>query len=340
MPPTGYYPPAYGWQPLTWGYGQKQPSVNPFPGPGQWAWFTKEHLDLIEKWKARNATEESKRSGHAESSGGSNSTKNRKTKGKEDDDSEARIKSWISSTFGNSLKKIAEKLDDVDKRMVAAMAERGGDEEEMRRRRDVTRSIENGVKMCPLRINILDEEGDGKVLSRSNRDNAIGEDGSGNAGGDAVKLNEIKGILVELMGKMGKNANSGGRTTELKEREVVRKGKGKLMEVESEEVSEEESDHTKKDSDQAYVMEYMRCRLDYYMTLKYKELRALCKKRELKCERKDKGAWELAKQDTEVFSKLVNTIGDEERERTDDEEEENDEEEDSEEKAEDDVAGN
>ncbi|GBG76115.1 hypothetical protein CBR_g21864 [Chara braunii] len=54
------------------------------------------------------------------------------------------------------------------------------------------------------------------------------------------------------------------------------------------------------------IVEYMRQRLDHYMEMNERKLKSLCVKRNVKWERKDKGAWELTKQDTDEFTKLIN----------------------------------
>ncbi|GBG71886.1 hypothetical protein CBR_g10823 [Chara braunii] len=121
---------------------------------------------------------------------------------------------------------------------------------------------------------------------------------------EGTKLEEIKVMLLALMGETDAGGsdptkscvwNKGGIADNMKterfmtEKQGVRTGK-----------------------DRALVIEYMRCRMDYCMTLNYKEIKVMCKKRNACCDHKDKGAWELAKQDTDQFSKLVNNIEDEE----------------------------
>ncbi|GBG42489.1 hypothetical protein CBR_g84059 [Chara braunii] len=50
----------------------------------------------------------------------------------------------------------------------------------------------------------------------------------------------------------------------------------------------------------------MRQRMDHYMVMTGKKVKSLCRKRNVKWERKDKSAWELAKQDTDELTKLMN----------------------------------
>ncbi|GBG62529.1 hypothetical protein CBR_g30847 [Chara braunii] len=337
MPPPGYYPPGYEWQPPSWNYAPRQPSANPFPGPGQRAWFTKEHLELIEKWKTCDVAEESKKIGQVESSGRSNTTKNKRGKVKEDEDSESEIKTWISSTFSTPLKKIATKLEDVDKRTATALEER----EKVKKRGD-------GVNLEAVKVeNGNSEKGKREfaspIAARSKSNAAIDEGKEPSSTRKEMdKLDEIKGILVKLLGKMGTKDYGELRTREETKQTEDVKGKGNMDEEEN---KEKESDtdigrSSNRQTDHDDVMEYMKCRLDCYMTLKCKEIRELYKKREIECDRKDKAAWELAKQDTELFSKLVNNIEEEERELSEEEDDDKEEKDDFGEEEEDDVTQN
>ncbi|GBG87139.1 hypothetical protein CBR_g44596 [Chara braunii] len=60
------------------------------------------------------------------------------------------------------------------------------------------------------------------------------------------------------------------------------------------------------------IVEYMRQQLDHYMEITGKKIKGLCLKRDVKWVQKDKSAWELAKQDTEEFTRLMNGEGEEE----------------------------
>ncbi|GBG71468.1 hypothetical protein CBR_g8885 [Chara braunii] len=357
LPPAGYYPPPqYGWQPSpppSWNYNQRQPSANSFPGPGQRAWFTKEHLDLIEKWKTRDMIEEGKRSSGVESSGASAARGgSKKGKGKDTDDSETRMKAWIASTFGDSLKKIADKLEEVDRKTSTAIQDRGKkrmeevEEEKQdggsskKRKRDFaspvaarsrsksrSKSVGGDIKVRPLRINISDDDKERRAGEKQRVNTLIDETQEHQVNvKEGAKLDDIKNMLQALMGKSEargssptKNCggNKGGTSGKMK------KDRGK--EVESK-AQEEKSVKEKALMAQEEVIEYMRCRLDYYMTLNYKEIKAMCKKRNARCERKDKGGWELAKQDTDQFVKLVNNTGEEEDEVEEGSTEEEDEE--------------
>ncbi|GBG88267.1 hypothetical protein CBR_g46833 [Chara braunii] len=144
VPPVAYPLYPYGWvtplvqlpPPSTWQQGamsyppparerEKQgPAANAFPGPGNRAWFTREHLELIERWKNRDLLEDSKRK-NEESGECSKSENTRKAKGKaKSEDGEQRLKNWMATNFGASFKKIADKLDEVDKKTKEADHER------------------------------------------------------------------------------------------------------------------------------------------------------------------------------------------------------------------------
>ncbi|GBG89107.1 hypothetical protein CBR_g48818 [Chara braunii] len=330
--PSGYFP--YGWQqptppppPPSWNYGQRQPSANSFPGPGQRAWFTKEHLDLIEKWKTRDIAEDSKKSSHGESSVATSSRGGgKKGKGKDSvSDSEARIKAWIASTFGGSLKKIADKLEDVDRKTTVALDKKGKKKVKEEpatdggnSRRDKTRTNSHVDEKHEMAVNTA----------------------------DGKQLDEIEGMLQALMTGLNQNAASKSCAESEAVVEETSSGKGTEEPVTCDGVTK---DIGRVAEMQSEVLEYMRCRLDYYMTKTYKEIKALCKSRNARCERKDKGAWELAKQDTNQFSKLVNNTEEEDKDLTneeaddenaDDENEADGDEEETEDEDNDEVAGN
>ncbi|GBG80707.1 hypothetical protein CBR_g31164 [Chara braunii] len=145
-------------------------------------------------------------------------------------------------------------------------------------------------------------------------------------GGDQ-KLDKILNLLGALAKKdSGKKEKTG---EEMKEK--GRKKKGKMVvedkgksetnkgEVTSGSVEEDDKEEKKKEGD---IIEYMKLKLDYYMDISVKEVKSLCVKRGGKIggkERKDKCAWELAKQDSELFTKLVNKEDGEEFESSEEE---------------------
>ncbi|GBG84232.1 hypothetical protein CBR_g38203 [Chara braunii] len=318
----GYYPPPYGWQ---GGWNQagaaRPPSANKFPEPRNRAWFTKEHLELIEKWKARAASDESRKSEKGESSGGSNSKGNKKGRGStESENSEERLKSWISSTFGTSLRKISEKLEEIEVKTKAKGKAEESDEEgdskkgtgshEKRKRgvnspalskakvRSRTRNGRDTVIVRQPRINISSDDEDAKTKVRTNCGIDVKHEFEANGGND--KLDEILTLLGALAGK-GKEEvqkGEGGKMEGVSEREErnkksekAKKGKGKDGSENDEKsdakrsITGEETEGKQKEGD---VIEYMKGRLDYYMEMNVKEVKALCVKRGVKNARKDK----------------------------------------------------
>ncbi|GBG68270.1 hypothetical protein CBR_g2819 [Chara braunii] len=285
--PPGYFP--YGWRqptpppPPAWNYGQWQPSANSFPGPGQRAWFMKEHLDLVEKCKTRDLTDESKKSSHGESSAVASSRGDaKKGKGRDSvDDNNTRIKAWIANTFNGSLKKIVNKLDDVDRKTTVALDEKGeknvkeepategasGSNEKRKRdfgsplifrSRSKSRSKSAGgeVKMRPLRINILDDEDShqDKIKENSHIDEKL--EMAANTS-DGKQLEETKGMLQALMTGLNSNAaskgcaasettiediNSGKGTNDLAANDEAKRDKGRSVEMQNEEEEEVQED--------------------------------------------------------------------------------------------------
>ncbi|GBG58626.1 hypothetical protein CBR_g26 [Chara braunii] len=246
------------------------------------------------------------------------------------------MKAWIASTFGGSVKKIADKLEEVDRKTSAAIQDRGkkrmeeaeeekqdGGSSEKRKRefaspaaarsrsKSRSKSVGGDIKVQPLRINISDDDDERRAGEKQRVNTRIDETQEHQVNvREGEKLDEIKNVLQALMGKTEasgssptKNCggNKGGTSDNMK--------KEHCMEVEAK-VQVVKSVKEKAVMAQEEVIEYMRCCLDYYMTLK--EVKAMCKKRDARCDRKDKGAWELAKQDTDQFAKLVNNTEGEE----------------------------
>ncbi|GBG76017.1 hypothetical protein CBR_g21257 [Chara braunii] len=371
----GYYPPpSYGWQ---GGWNQpgapRPPSANKFPEPGNRAWFTKEHLELIEKWKARESSDGSKNSEKGESSGGSNAKSGKKGRqSTESENSEERLKSWISSTFGTSLKKISEKLDEIEvksktkrKTEVSEDNEEGKKElgsNEKRKRgvsspalskakvRSRTRNTGGTVTVRQPRISISSDDEDSKAKIRSNCRIDVKHEQAVN--GENKKLDEILTLLGAIAGKGKEEAQKerGGQGGEKREKEKEKEKEKEREEKEREKESESErkdkkgkgkatsdtearndtkgsvtGDETEAKMKEGDVIEYMKGRLDYYMAMNVKEVKALCVKRGLKVARKDKCAWEMTKQDAEQYTKLMNREDEDYSEESEDVDQENDE---------------
>ncbi|GBG59831.1 hypothetical protein CBR_g66635 [Chara braunii] len=294
-----YYPPPpppYGWQGAwnTPSVPPQVPSANEFPDPGNRAWFTKEHLDLIERWKTRGAIEDAKKKDGGESSGTTSTRTNKKEKGKKSsgsniDGSEERIKAWIST--------------------LSKMKTR-------------SKSRSGGIKVRQPRILISSDDEDQRRKARENCTIEVKHEMPANEGDK--KLEAILNILGSLVRQTKMKDGEGDirekekleedttTDTESKIEMASVKGKEALEEdKEEEEISDdsteaEEDDGEEEKGKEGDVIKYMKGRLDHYMCKTLKEVKVLCTKRGLKCIRKDKGAWELAKQDTEQYTKLVN----------------------------------
>ncbi|GBG64077.1 hypothetical protein CBR_g40524 [Chara braunii] len=364
-PPTRYPPYPYGWAlplaqpapPPTWQYGQQNQnytpaprqnqSANSFPGPGNRAWFTREHLELIEKWKNRDILDEAKKK--TEDSGEcSKSVATKKAKGKakaSTDYGEQCLKNWLASNFGPSLKRIFGKLDAVDKKNKEADIERdkvikrladleagnknpngeGGSNEKRKRivganspmakrQRSRTRSRSRGIKMRQPSILVSSDE-EGKAKEPQGATIEGDPEGTKKASESAVKLEDVMKMLVVIAGKENVDNANDGTKGEMS-------GTAKSSAVHNEvATNEEESENSKDDGcklkvnkasgvsggkNEVGIVEYMRQRLDHYMKMNGRKLKSLCAKRNVKWERKDKGACELAKQDTDEFTKLIN----------------------------------
>ncbi|GBG87408.1 hypothetical protein CBR_g45465 [Chara braunii] len=178
----------------------------------------------------RDVMEEKKKggeeSGESNKSGGSKKSKGKACVGT--DDGEKSLKTWMAENFGVSLKRIAEKLDVVDKK---------------------TKEADRQQEKLAKKIEELE------AIPRKNESN---KDSSGGSENEEEKL---------VMNRGGKVRSEVG------------------------------------------IVKYMRQRLDHYMEMTGKKSKSLCAKRDIKWERKDKSAWELAKQDTEEFTKLLNGDG-------------------------------
>ncbi|GBG87020.1 hypothetical protein CBR_g44474 [Chara braunii] len=233
-----------------------------------------------------------------------------------------------------SLKKIANKLEDVDRKTTVALDKKGkkkvkeepttnGGRNEKRKRdfgslvisrsrsKSRSKNASGKMKMRPLRINISDDEDSRRDKTREN--SHVDEKLEINKT-DVKQLDEIKGMLQALMTGLNQSATSKGCARSETTVEDTSSGKGADEPVASDEAKKDKGRAAEMQSE---VLEYMRCRLDYYMTKTYKEIKALCKSRNARCERKDKGAWELVKHDTDQYTKLVNNTKEDDDDPTD-----------------------
>ncbi|GBG72036.1 hypothetical protein CBR_g10971 [Chara braunii] len=175
-----------------------------------------------------------------------------------------------------------------------------------------SRSRSGGVKIRQPRI-IVSSDDEEKVKAEDA--NVVGSGGSG----EAPKLEDVMMMLSVIAGKIQtENSNTGAAAGE-KEKEIGKRCGvvNKEEEEPASEESEEEKDklkmnrgsYSRSDRTEVGIIEYMRQRLDHYMEMNGRKIKSLCTKRNVKWVRKDKCAWELAKQDTDEFTKLVHGDG-------------------------------
>ncbi|GBG73591.1 hypothetical protein CBR_g16933 [Chara braunii] len=188
-------------------------------------------------------------------------------------------------------------------------------------RKSHSRSRSGGIKIRQPSILVSSDED-----TKGKRRNAIAEGQLKHASKEAAKLNAVKlEDVLKMLHDIADKANTGssktvasaedpttGKSSAVQNEEVERVKSEKNGK--SDESDEEETDKlrvnrgchfggTRRENE---IIEYMRQRLDHYMDMNGKKVKSLCQKRGIKWARKDKGAWELAKQDTKEFTRLMN----------------------------------
>ncbi|GBG75102.1 hypothetical protein CBR_g19615 [Chara braunii] len=137
----------------------------------------------------------------------------------------------------------------------------------------------------------------------------------------SVKLEDVMRMLSDIAGKV----NAGSSKTEKSIDETNTGTSSAIQNVKTVSDTPEGKEEKSDDSDEegsklrvnggsnsggtrqeSGIIEYMPQRLDHYMEMNGKKVKTLCLQRNVKWARKDKCAWELAKQDTEEFTKLIN----------------------------------
>ncbi|GBG45260.1 hypothetical protein CBR_g78696, partial [Chara braunii] len=277
-----------------------------------------------------------KSEGSGECSKSENTRKKKATAKTEDGEQE--LKNWMATSFGTSLKKIADKLDAVDKKTKEADREReklskkvaelesghnedaGSNEKRKRvvganspvpeRQKSRSRSRSGGIRIRQPSI-LVSSDDEGK---NSAPQVAKIEGEPSNRSEEPVKLNDVMKMLAAIANRVNLEEAPGAE----KKGDVSEATKAST--VQNEETTEDKSEESDEEADKLLVnkghgnvgrnetgiMEYMRQRLEHYMDMIGKKVKSLCTKRGIKWEQKDKGAWELAKQDTDEFTKLIN----------------------------------
>ncbi|GBG65853.1 hypothetical protein CBR_g53825 [Chara braunii] len=333
--PPGY--PYYGWHPGTlpappppsppppplaaqnWNYDQHQqgyqqqktPAANPFPAPGNRAWFTRERLKLIGKWKTKDMEEERRSVTDLSESSKQGAKKGKGKVATKSEDNKQSLKPWLTNNFGTSLKKISEKLDSVEKMSKAAEAERakiakkveeleskgvtseeGSIEKRKRvmglnspaqdRQKSRSRSRSGGIKIREPQIEVSSDEEDKKTGVHEgvpeNKPN--------------MNLEDVMKLLSMIVGKV--QGGQSGPAMEIVENKktsvkVDRKedGNNESEDEEKDKLKLNRGSCTKSDKTEVEIVEYMRQRLDHYMEVNRKKIKSLCLARGVKWERKD-----------------------------------------------------
>ncbi|GBG76508.1 hypothetical protein CBR_g22256 [Chara braunii] len=320
------------------------------------AFFTREHVDFIDKLKFKEALEEAVKKEREELErlrGSAKEGDNSKEKGKEiekskakeagkkqggrekdkgkgkmvDDGKEDAMKKWVGENFGNSLRILSEKLEEVDRRSKL----NDGELEELKMLRvekelRELRENSSSEKKRKMSISPLKPRA-GKVKSRSGllkknsrgaaREHVVVSSDDESKGRDAVvqnlssrldapgvskpsELTEIKDLLkVVLAGKGQGVANAGasfGSNAEGKKDSGQANGLAKDAGTEKELGKEKEGG-----CDEESLGLYYKDRVVHYDSLHYTEVQLLCKSRGLTYKRKEAGVWELTHLDFEEY---------------------------------------
>ncbi|GBG73767.1 hypothetical protein CBR_g17107 [Chara braunii] len=169
------------------------------------------------------------------------------------------------------------------------------------RQKSRSRSRSGGIKIRQPQIEVSSNEEDKKTGVHK----GVPEDKPNVNSEDVMKMLSMiagkvqggqSGPAMEIVENTKTNANADKEEDDSDESEDEEKGKLKLN----------RGSCTKSDKTEVGIVECMRQRLDHYMEMNGKKIKSLCLARGVKWERKDKSAWELAKQDTDEFTRLVN----------------------------------
>ncbi|GBG92732.1 hypothetical protein CBR_g56894 [Chara braunii] len=182
------------------------------------------------------------------------------------------------------------------------------------RQKSRTRSRSGGIKMRQLSI-LVSSDGEGKAKEPQKATIEGDPEEAEKASKSPVKLEDMMRMLAVIAGKVNvDNVNDGTKG------EIFVMAKSSVVHNEVD-PNEQESENSEDDGcklkvnkasgvgggkNEVGIVEYMRQTLDHYMEMNERKLKSLCAKRNVKWERKDKGGWELAKQDTDEFTKLIN----------------------------------
>ncbi|GBG73998.1 hypothetical protein CBR_g17708 [Chara braunii] len=315
------------------------------------AFFTKEQADFIDKLKLKEAVEEARKKDQDEiarlkavqeesekkKAKGKGETKEQgkkhgarekgktkvSVKGKQDS-----MKKWVAENFGNSLRILTAKLEDVEKKSKLKEAEVKElrmlrMEKELRELRESSSSEkQKRERTSPARVGNNKTKSRTSVLKRRSRGKKPGEIFSDDSGkeGDAVVQNlgakiddsadnlkevaQLKDLLLEILAAKGRESSGGSKETKPTEDKESRKEKAHIGDEQEEHTEgDEEGETNGKIGDCTFGL-YFKDRVIYYDAMHYTKVQELCKKRGVTYKRKEAGVWELARLDFEVLMKM------------------------------------
>ncbi|GBG72657.1 hypothetical protein CBR_g12230 [Chara braunii] len=306
-------------------------AANAFPGPGNRAYFTKEYMDILEGIKMDKALDEAKK----KVAGGRRSgirivdlTEEPRREVVQTVDKTNEMRAWITSTLGQSLILISDKLEDVDKRTKLAQDEKA----ELERLRDEKEKLEKELEMecssnekrkrdgertpaeASPRVNRVKSRrrGSAKVKARARRIEISEDEGAAEGLCDVKQnldaklekkseLSDIKKLLMALVHEVGDQKGKGPAQespkpvpqTEDEDEDLVQNGQSEEAEAE--------------EDDEGGLAAYMKMRVEFYNSLHYTRVQEMCKQKGVQYYRKDLGAWELARIDLQDYVDLINT---------------------------------
>ncbi|GBG76732.1 hypothetical protein CBR_g22950 [Chara braunii] len=239
---------------------------------------------------------------------------------------EESMKKWVAENFGNSLRILMAKLEDVEKksklkegeleelkmlRMEKGLRELRESSSSVKRKRERASPARVGNNKTRSRISEL------RRRSRGKKPLEIPSDGSGKER-DAVvqdleanmedsvsglkEVAQLKDLLLEILAAKGKKNSGSGKGTKQDE------------DKESEKADSHEEERTEREGEgepngktgDCTLGLYFKDRVIYYDAMHYTKVQELCKQRGVAYKRKEAGVWELARLDFEVLMKTEN----------------------------------
>ncbi|GBG60074.1 hypothetical protein CBR_g405 [Chara braunii] len=288
----------------------KGPAANAFPGSGNRVYFTKEYMDILEDIKSEKALDAAKKKVAGSRLGGVqiSDTTNESCK------SEVRLsskldemKAWVTSTLGDSLKLITQKLEEVDSKSKLAATEK----EELMRLRAEKAALEKVKKeassekrkreavVAPVVVtpaNTAKSRSRGSSRGRSRRVEISSDEEDADVGQVKKMLASIAQSLADVKGKQP--------VVDPEKPPVAMHGSEE--DTEDVDVAANSPFHEEEEVGEGGLAAYMKMRQDFYMSLHYTRVQEICKQREISYFRKEPAAWELARLDLQEYADQLN----------------------------------